>query len=84
LPGDEGSAASGAALLRIPAVKQRAFFGNAADVRRLIKGISGLLNSLIAPAAALLGVWLTLRNQEKAKREEWIRTKIRTLPKTDF
>jgi len=34
-----------------------------------------LLQSLIAPAATLVAVWLTSRNQRKEKQEEFERTK---------
>ena len=36
LPGDEGRAAGGAALLAVPVGEQRAFLGDAVDVGRLV------------------------------------------------
>jgi len=50
LPSDESGTASGAALLRIPAVKQRAFFGNAVDVRGLVPHHAAAVTTRVKPA----------------------------------
>ena len=50
LPGYESSAASGAALLRIPAVKQRALLSDAVDVRRLVTHHAAVVTTWVKPA----------------------------------
>ena len=50
LPGDEGRAAGGAALLAVPVGKHRAFLGDAVDVRRLVAHHAVIVGADVPPA----------------------------------